>query len=387
MSKDLMQRLRAADPAARLAPVADDAMREAIMTTHVTTDQEAQAARGRRVRRGLISGGLATVLVGGGVAYAAVVNDWHRGTGPMDGLTCLTQWGAPEEERSGGSVLTGDVVADCQQYQALTGLPVIEDPVAFRFEGVLYVTPRGEVPDGARLEPVDPQALALHELETSLGDWVDGLGAQCLDEAGAVAAARAELDRLGLGDWTVRVQEPDPSQSEECADITYAYDVPEEALDNLPKPGDGTPASTPEPAGTEVAIPTAERATPTAELATPTAEEPTVASSTEPAPVPGQEAGGQVPRTLAVIPHSRAPRDSLREHTDASMFDLRDTLRAQIADECVDLDEAERIATEAVGADIEFAPLVVIEDPQADCTRVDLRVGGSFQVLLRGARP
>lgn len=387
MSKDPMRRLRAADPAARLGLAADDAMREAIMTTDhtdVTSGQakdEARAGRARRRRRVVLSGGLAAALVGGGVAYAAVGGwEWNRGTGPHDGLTCLTQWDSPETERSGGPLLTGDPIADCEEYQALTGLPAIADPVAFRVDGRLIVGPRGEVPAGATLEPVDPDSLALRELEASLRDEVDGLGSQCLDEQAAVVAARAELDRLGLDDWAVRVQERDPSQPEqECAEITYAFDVvPEqqEPADPGPRrtpvavPADEDPASSPEPWSSAAA-----------RTDSPVTDD----ESSAPAPQPTDDVDTSVPRTLAVIPHHRPHPDSLRDQRDPFVYELRDALRAQIADECVDLTTAEQIAAEAIGAEHHW-PTVVVEDPQASCTRVDLEVGGSVQVTLRGPR-
>ncbi|ADG73114.1 hypothetical protein Cfla_0195 [Cellulomonas flavigena DSM 20109] len=389
MNDDLVRRLRAADPAARLHLRADDAMREAIMTTDVTTDRAAQVARGRRLRRGLVSGGLATVLVGGGVAYAGVVNDWYRGGGAHDGLTCLTQWGGPEDERSGGPVLSGDLVADCRRYQEETGLAAIEDAVAFRHQGVLYVAPRGEVPADATLVAAGPDDLALQELESSLMDWVDGLGSLCLDESAAVAAARAELDRLGLDDWSVRTQasvpvgagqEPDPGAGS-CADITYAYDTAdEEVVDpGLPDPV-AEPADAPVPSAHPESVPSGARP-----------KTPASTTSASAAPAPSPTAGdlewpyGQVPRTLAVLPHSRAPRDSLREHSVPFVYDLRDLLRERVADACVELDEAERIVTEAIG-DEHHWPTVVIEDGEVQCTRVDLAVGGSIQVSLRGPR-
>jgi len=337
MSEDLMRRLRATDPAARLHLAADDAMRETIMTTDVTTettdDTQARVVRARRRRGVAVTGGLAAVLVGGGVAYAAV-DGQHRGTGPADGITCLTRWDAPEEERSGGPLLTGDPVADCQEYQAMNGLPPITDPVAVRHEGLLVVAPRDEVPTEATPQAPDPQARAVRALEASLGDEVDGLGAQCLDAEAAVAAARAELDRLGLDDWTVRVQERTPGTPElECADIGFAYDdVPEQE-----GVADPTPAADP-----------------------------------------------AVPRTLAVVPGGRASRES--EEVHPFVASLTEALRTGITEACVDLDTAERITAEAIG-DEHHWPTVVVEDPAAECTQADLEVGGSVQVTLRGPRP
>ena len=347
MNDDLMRRLRAADPAARgsALPASDDAMREAIMITDVTTEERPTAVRRRTVRRGVLAGVLATVLVGGGAAYAGFRELWYVGGGGHEGVTCMARWGAPEAETSGGPWITGDALADCARYQELSGLPAIDDPVAFRIEGdptLLYVAPRGEMPQGATVVDTDPRALALRELDSSMQDWVDGARATCLDEAGALAWASAELDRLGLDDWTVRTDERLEGQQEEaCASVALAYD---EAA--APEPGTGDPAAEPTPestAGSYVAV----------------------------------------PRTLAVTPYSAVDIDS--QDMDPWVFELRDTLRSQIADACVDLGTAERIAAEAVGEQHQW-PVVVIEDPMADCTRVDLTGGGSIQISLRGPR-
>ncbi|WP_309133355.1 hypothetical protein [Cellulomonas sp.] len=346
MNEDLVRRLRAADPAARVAlpTAADDAMREAIMATDVTTDRTGTVGR-RRVRRGAVVAALATVLVGGGAAYAGF-HDWYRGGGGVQGLTCMARWDAPADERSGGPWLSGDAVADCRRYQELTGLPPIEQPVAFHVadDPATYVAPRDEVPQGATLVAADPQDLARQELEGSLGDLVDGLGAQCLDEAGAVAAAHAELDRLGLEGWTVRSEErPADWPEEECALVGFAFPQP---------PADGATAA---PGGTAT-------------------------------PANGREAFEPEPRTLVVHPHAAPDRDTLRgQGVGEVVYEIRDALRAGIADACVDLDVAERIAADALG-DGHHWPTVVVEDPAAECTRVDLTGGGSIQVSLRGPR-
>lgn len=338
MSEDLVRRLRAADPAARVAlpTAADGAMREAIMATDATATERVGSVRRRRVRRGAVVAALATVLVGGGAAYAGF-HDWYRGGGGHEGLTCTARWGAPADERSGGPWLTGDAVADCQRYQELMGLPPIADPVAFHVVGdpALHVAPRGDVPEGAALVAADAQDLARQELEGSLDDLVDGLGAQCLDVPGAVGAAHAELDRLGLEGWTVRTEEREAGwPEEECALVGFPF--PRQS-------GAATPAT-------------------------------------------GREAFEPEPRTLVVYPHAARDRDEPGGDAAESVLAIRDALRAGIADACVDLDTAERIATDALG-DAHHWPTVVIEDPRAACTRVDLTSGGSIQVFLRGPRP
>ncbi|MFF5114711.1 hypothetical protein [Streptosporangium sp. NPDC000509] len=70
---------------------------------------------------------------------------------------------------------------------------------------------------------------------------------------------------------------------------------------------------------------------------------------------------------------------------DPFVYELRDALRAGIASRCVGLDEAESLAKQALGTKHHW-PLTVMPDPAASCTRVDLEVGGSIQVTLRGPK-
>ncbi|PPK97796.1 hypothetical protein CLV92_103331 [Kineococcus xinjiangensis] len=84
-------------------------------------------------------------------------------------------------------------------------------------------------------------------------------------------------------------------------------------------------------------------------------------------------------RQAHVLPHRAA-----EEHgVGGDLATLRDTLRERIADQCVGLREAEAIAEEALGVEHHW-PLSAIPDPGASCTRVDLVIGGSIQVTLRG---
>lgn len=62
---------------------------------------------------------------------------------------------------------------------------------------------------------------------------------------------------------------------------------------------------------------------------------------------------------------------------------VRDGLREGIATQCLDLDSAAAVAQDVLGQDHHW-PLAAIEDPSASCTRVDMEVGGSVLVTLRG---
>ena len=122
-----------------------------------------------------------------------------------DGVNCQHVWnetaaGVPEVM---GPELTGDPIADCETYEARAGLPPIPDPVAFTYQGILFVTPIDQVPEGAVLHPTPPTAAAANELGMSMADLVDGGRSQCFDEAGATAFAESELARLGLTGWSV----------------------------------------------------------------------------------------------------------------------------------------------------------------------------------------
>lgn len=215
---DPMMQLRSADPARRAGLGAVDdaafaALREEIlMTTTLDPTNAAPAApaappsRRRRLgRRGAVALGLATVLAGGGVAYAAI--QAFRGSSG-EGVTCVRAWSPDVAEGlnvdAAGPWLSGDPYADCTTLLAEQGLPPIEDPVAFAWDGQTYVAPADQVPDGVeRLEgrsAVDPSVV---ELQQSVTDRVDGGASTCRTVDEGVAWAEEELSRLGLEDWSV----------------------------------------------------------------------------------------------------------------------------------------------------------------------------------------
>jgi hypothetical protein len=223
---DVLDALRSVDPVdgvdlRRVDRRALDALRVGI----TMTDRGAAgpARRRRWSRRGVTAGALAAVLVGGGAAYAGVQQQWFGGF--ADGVNCWALWNEPATGAPmiGGADLTGDPVADCETYRAEAELPPLSDPVAFEYEGMVYVMPRSQVPEGATLRgPATARDAAARELEASLRDWVDGGMSWCADPGSAEAFARSELERLGLDDWQVQVDPtPDPPHpGSPCADMT-----------------------------------------------------------------------------------------------------------------------------------------------------------------------
>jgi hypothetical protein len=145
--------------------------------------------------------GVSVALVGGGTAYAAHV---QQVSGLADGLNCQQVWGEGVSAQSvGGPSLTGDPIADCDVWAADAAKPRIADPVAFVYQGMTFVTPADQVPEGAALLQPSPTAAASRELEATLRDQVDGLRAVCDGPAAARAFVESELGRLGLSGWTV----------------------------------------------------------------------------------------------------------------------------------------------------------------------------------------
>ncbi|WP_264031263.1 hypothetical protein [Cellulosimicrobium sp. SH8] len=240
---DLMKRLRATDPVRRadLGAVDDAAFaalrEEILMTTTLHPTNAAPAAhpsRRRRLgRRGMVALGLATVLAGSGVAYAAI--QAFRGSSG-EGVTCVSAWTPDVAEGldvdAAGPWLTGDPYADCTTLLAEQGLPPIEDPVAFAWDGQTYVAPAGQVPDGVeRLESRSALDPAVVELQQSATDRVDGGASACRTVAEGVAWAQEELARLGLEGWSVGEQDalPEPADGAQvCAEVTV--DVGEPAI-------------------------------------------------------------------------------------------------------------------------------------------------------------
>lgn len=218
---DVMKQLKAADPARRVGleavePATFAALREEIIMTGTRLDRAAAeraaaatpGARRRRLgRRSAIAVGLATVLAGGGVAYAAVQLFAPENS---EGVTCMATWRDSALEGMNvdamGPWMTGDAIGDCATLLAEQGKPPIEDPMVFMYDGQVFVTPADQAPDWA--EPVDSQVgpavdPRVVELRLSLSDRIDGGRGACRTVDEAAAWAQSELDRLGLVDWTI----------------------------------------------------------------------------------------------------------------------------------------------------------------------------------------
>lgn len=232
MTRDVIAELRAQDPARRarldaVDPGALDALREGItMTDRGTTERESARQGVRRLgRRGVLVGGLAVVLAGGGVAYAAS-QLWGDAAGTATnamGIECQEVFGVgyPNEGATVSATLTGDPVTDCATTRHADGLAPIADPVAFAYDGVVYVTPRDQVPDGADVLEVDAAVVvAVRELRASLADTVDGGLARCMSADDAVNWVNSELERLGISGWSVEVVHGSDDEGRyECADF------------------------------------------------------------------------------------------------------------------------------------------------------------------------
>ena len=80
---------------------------------------------------------------------------------------------------------------------------------------------------------------------------------------------------------------------------------------------------------------------------------------------------------------------SVPQRPDSPVYRLRDELRTQVAAKCLSLEDAQNATEELLTADDHW-PTSAVSDESLNCTTVDLVVGGSIQVFLRGpglARP
>lgn len=198
---DPLERLHAADPARGLTdldPVAWDVLHDAVLRT--SPDREVVRRRRWRLgRNATIALGLGVALTAGGLA---TIPGFLGGT--VDGPNCLRTWG--EDAEVTGPWVTGDPVPDCVLYWQQAGIEPPSGLVAFTVQGITFVTPADQVPQGAAsLDGQPVYTPAEMELQQSLVDSVDG-GEVCRSVPDTVVWAQNELDRLGLaGTWTVEV--------------------------------------------------------------------------------------------------------------------------------------------------------------------------------------
>lgn len=239
-------------------------------------------------------------------------------------MSCQSRWVDPltadeddyAEATTGGPPITGDPVADCQQYQELTGRPDIRDAVAFTYNGdAIYVTPASDVPpDAVELPPFE--AGPAFELKHSFSDMVDGGNSRCFNAAEALAFAKAEIARSGLTGWDI---------------------------DSVATWRNG--------------------------------------NSEGPCAWVGVDS--EKPKIVIVVGTGGRNNSLPSEGDNPSMFTLRDALRDELATKCLSLPEAEAIVKRLLGAQHHW-PTGTTLDEKAKCTMVDMVVGGSTQIFLRG---
>jgi hypothetical protein len=223
------------------------------------------------------------------------------------------------------SPVTGDPVADCIAAAAQAGQEVPEGLVAYKADGVIVVAPPSLAPPEGRPLPAGSlQDTAVIELAAALQDEVDSPAGE--DRCGTGQAwatyARAEIDRIGLEGWTV---EGDTASS----DCAYAF---------------------PDASTRSVVIDARE------DLGT------------------SQGAGSS--QAKAAHPNAQ------------DLANLRDTLRTRISQGCVTLDQAEAIVRIAVRDNHFYADeglnVSRVTDDDAQCSRIDLALGGALDVRLYG---
>lgn len=115
--------------------------------------------------------------------------------------------------------VTGDPVADCAElWRQQNGT---EPPALTAYDnqtgGIEVVAADAPVPaDWVPLDAGFSQDPRLVELDAALADHGDGLNARCYEPDEGRPVAEAALDRLGLDDWSVRIDEDRPDGDGMC---------------------------------------------------------------------------------------------------------------------------------------------------------------------------
>ena len=225
--------------------------------------------------------------------------------------------------------VTGDPVLDCSNEWRRDS--DTEPPPMVAYDngqgGVAVLVEGDHVPDGyTALKPGPFQNTALIELEAALGDVGTGLESDCHDDVAAMEITQRELNLLGLGGWTVTIDDDRrPDGSSMCA-----YFIVDPALERVHLIGIPDESNAPNPYSA----------------------------------------------------YSRA----LNEQLDADCIgldDAADLARRLAASTEIVLDGTRIEFTEEAG--VLF--IHTIEDPNTSCTRADVNVGGAVEVALRGPTP
>ena len=121
--------------------------------------------------------------------------------------------------------VTGDPVADCADLWRQQNGTEPPELVAYDNQrgGIEVVPADAEVPaDWTPLEQGFSQDARLIELDAALADYGDGLNARCYSPEGARPIAESALERLGLVDWSIRIDQDRSGGDGTCA--THAMD-------------------------------------------------------------------------------------------------------------------------------------------------------------------
>ena len=288
-------------------------VRSDLMATFTRPSQsDAISARRRTRRRWAIP-----------IAAAAVLSTVAAGWAILHDTSDSTELQCP-----GNAVIdavTGDPVLDCanewRRYNETEPPPMVAYDNGRG--GVVVLRESDAVPAGYTALDSGPfQNTALIELEAALGDLGTGLESGCYDHVAATEITRRELDRLGLAEWTVTVDDDRrPDGTATCAHFIVEADLQQVQLIGLPG------ANAPDPYGNFAAA----------------LDEQLSVSCV------GLDEAAELARTLA-------------------------------ADTEIVVDGTRIDFTEQAGVLL----IHIVEDPDASCTRADVNVGGRVEVTLRG---
>lgn len=144
----------------------------------------------------------------------------------------------PDGGVSVADAVTGDPVVDCARiWEQQTGTQAPELVAYDNGGGGIEVVPATkDVPAG--WQPLDPgvaQDPAVIELERALGDYADGLNADCFSLPDARAVVGTELERLGLADWGVSAERGEADGTDSCT--SFYLDTPNQEVVLIPSDG------------------------------------------------------------------------------------------------------------------------------------------------------